>query len=67
MPNLENVKDLLEPLRTITHILCTASSPTISLVLPFKTKILEAMAVKDDDSRLIKDMKSAIANDLQKR
>ena len=34
--NLEAVVNLLKPMKTITTILCDASCPTVSLILPFQ-------------------------------
>ena len=48
---------ILQPLKTITTILCSSSSPTISLILPFKNTIL---TVDADDCNFTKEGKEAI-------
>ena len=65
--NIEAAKHVLEPMKTITTILCSAHTPTVSLILPFKKQIMISMEPKPEDSELIKDMKLAITTDLNKR
>ena len=65
--NTEKLVAMLGPLKTITSLLCSASTPTVSLILPFKDKIMRAMACLPEDSRVIQDAKSAVANDMKKR
>ncbi|KAL1268495.1 hypothetical protein QQF64_033858 [Cirrhinus molitorella] len=61
----ENVITVLKPLKTVTTLMCTESSPSASMVLPMKMTILKSMALSDDDSPAVRDVKTAIRNDLQ--
>lgn len=63
----ENVITVLKPLKTVTTLMCTESSPSASMVLPMKMMILMSMVLSDDDSPAVKDVKTAIKNDLQQR
>ncbi|XP_056102446.1 E3 SUMO-protein ligase ZBED1-like [Rhinichthys klamathensis goyatoka] len=63
----ENVITVLKPLKTVTTLMCTESSPSASMVLPMKMMILKSMELSDDDSPAVRDVKTAIKNDLQQR
>lgn len=65
----ENVIIVLKPLKTVTTLMCTESSPSASMVLPMKMMILKSMELSDDDddSPAVRDVKTAIRNDLQQR
>lgn len=52
--------NLLKPLKTITTLLSTETTPSLSMVLPLKTVILKSMQPVEDDSQTIKDAKAAI-------
>lgn len=63
----ENVITVLKPLKTVTTLMCTESSPSVSMVLPMKMMILKSKVLSDDDSPAVRDVKTAIGNDLQQR
>lgn len=63
----ENFITVLKPLKTVTTLRCTLSSPSASMVLPMKMMILKSMVLSDGDSPAVRDFKTAIRNDLQQR
>ena len=67
MANLEKIVEVLKPMDIITNILCEASTPTVSLILPLVDKMLKGTAIQHDDSELLRDMKTAISADIGKR
>ena len=65
--NLEKAIETLQPLKTITTVLCDATNPTVSLILPLKNTILKATSPDPDNCVLIQDVKKAIHSDLLPR
>lgn len=63
----ENLIKVMKTLKTVTIMMCEASSPTASMILPLKMSILNSMAQSDDDSPAVRDVKKAIRNDLEQR
>ncbi|PJE77857.1 hypothetical protein CI610_03214 [invertebrate metagenome] len=63
----EHAMTVLEPLKTVTTIMCSEQTPTVSLMYPMKALLLDSMNDTANDSGLIKEVKSAVRNDLQKR
>lgn len=63
----EHVLKVLEPLKTVTNIMCAEHSPTVSLIYPMKAVILENMAENVQDSNLVREVKQAIRENLSKR
>lgn len=57
---------VLEPLKTVTNIMCAEHTPIVSLIYPMKAVILENMSESVHDSNLVRDVKQAIRNDLIK-
>uniref|UniRef100_A0A8C9WTI1 HAT C-terminal dimerisation domain-containing protein n=1 Tax=Sander lucioperca TaxID=283035 RepID=A0A8C9WTI1_SANLU len=53
----EEVLQVLKPLKTVTSLLSTETSPSVSMILPLKTRILT----------ITQDVKTAIREDLQPR
>jgi len=53
----ENVITVLKPLKTVTTLMCTESSPSASMVLPMKMMILKSMSLSDDDSPAVRNVK----------
>ena len=51
----------------LVAILCDARQPTISMVIPMKNKIIASMKVIQGDSELVRNVKSAISQDVEKR
>lgn len=63
----EDLITVLKPLKTVTTLMCTGSTPSASMVLPMKMKILKTMVPSDDDSPAVRDVKTAVRNDLEQR
>lgn len=64
---LEEVVQVLKPLKTVTTLLSSEQQPTVSMVLPLKHTILTSMRHSDTDSQIVKDVKSAIADNFEER
>ncbi|KAK7929627.1 hypothetical protein WMY93_006022 [Mugilogobius chulae] len=62
----EDLIQLLKPLKTVTTLMSSETSPTTSMILPLKHLILKSMVTEDGDSATIKEAKTAIAQDLEK-
>ena len=67
MSQAEHIMNVLEPLKTVTNIMCSERTPTVSLISPMKAIILETMVDKPDDSTMVKEVKRAVRNDLSNR
>ncbi|KAK9528503.1 hypothetical protein VZT92_012657 [Zoarces viviparus] len=63
----EEVLQVLKPLKTITTLLSTETTPSVSMILPLKTRILQSMAPSEDDCTVTRDVKAAIRGDLNPR
>ena len=63
----ESVIKVLAPIKTITTILCDEKTPTGSMIHPLKEMMIQQMKVSDDDIMLVKEVKTAIAEDLDAR
>ena len=63
----ESVIKVLGPIKTNTTILCDEKTPTISMIHPLKEMLIQQMKVSDDDVMLVKEVKPAIAKDLDAR
>ncbi len=63
----EEVLQVLKPLKTVTSLLSTETSPSVSMILPLKTRILQSMAPSVEDSPITRDVKTAIREDLKPR
>ena len=65
---IEELITILQPLKTATVALCEESNPTLSIIIPLKHQLLSSiMKVKDDDSELVKQVKTVIFTDLSPR
>lgn len=53
--------------QTVTSLLSTETSPSVSMILPLKTRILQSMAPSVEDSTITQDVKAAIREDLKPR
>lgn len=58
---------VLKPMKTITTILSTESSPSISMIVPVKERIKQLTLVNESDSRQLILVKNAIWMDLVDR
>lgn len=65
----EELIQVLTPLKTVTTLMSSETTPTISMILPLKEMILKSMSPEDQDSATVKEAKAAfgITNDLAKR
>lgn len=45
----EDVLQLLKPLKTVTTLLSTENAPSVSIILPLKTRILQSMSANEED------------------
>lgn len=63
----ESVMKVLGPIKTITTIPCDEKTSTVSMIHPLKEMLIQQMKVSDDDIMLVKEVKTAIAKDLDAR
>ncbi|KAL3973548.1 chromosome alignment-maintaining phosphoprotein 1 [Sarotherodon galilaeus] len=63
----EEVLQLLKPLKAVTTLLSTETAPSVSMILPLKTRILQSMVPSEEDSTITRDVKTAIREDLKHR
>lgn len=63
----EQLIEVLKPLKTVTTLMSSETTPTISMILPLKEMILKSMVPGDEDSTVIKEAKEAIGQDLDRR
>jgi hypothetical protein len=64
----EEVVQLMKPLKDITTMMCTEKNPTLSIILPLHSKLVnQLLCPKTDDKPTIRDMKNAMRKDLKER
>ncbi|XP_052408630.1 E3 SUMO-protein ligase ZBED1-like [Carassius gibelio] len=63
----EELIQVLTPLKTVTTLMSSETTPTISMIHPLKEMILKSMSPGDQDSATVKEAKAAIINDLAMR
>ncbi|CAI5677365.1 unnamed protein product [Oreochromis niloticus] len=63
----EEVLQLLKPLKVVTTLLSTETAPSVSMILPLKTRIIQSMVPSEEDSTITRDVKTAIREDLKHR
>ncbi|XP_053180810.1 E3 SUMO-protein ligase ZBED1-like [Scomber japonicus] len=63
----EDLIQLLNPLKKMTTLMSSESTPTSSMILPLKTMTLKSMTLHAEDSPTIREAKLAITKDLEKR
>ncbi|KAJ8319707.1 hypothetical protein KUTeg_002750 [Tegillarca granosa] len=59
--------DVLKPLKTVTTIMCDEKCPTIAMIIPMKYRIIDNLCENPVDSKLTKEVKQVIRDDLNKR
>ena len=65
---LEDLRDLLKPLKELTILMSSQSYATLSIVLPSLHKLINKhLAINESDSNVIKDFKTTMLEDLRKR
>ena len=52
----EEVLQVLKPLKMVTSLLSTESAPSVPMVLPLKTKIIQSMAPSEGNSTISRDV-----------
>ncbi|XP_060764594.1 E3 SUMO-protein ligase ZBED1-like [Neoarius graeffei] len=65
--NVEQVVQALKPMLVATNIMCEEKSPTISIIAPLHAQLLNDTTSTIEDSSLVKEIKTAIHQDLSKR
>jgi hypothetical protein len=65
--DLEDILPVLKPLKSVTTVLCSEYMPTVSMILPTKSKIMRSMTCDPSDSPLVKSVKKAISDDIKDR
>ncbi|XDV29349.1 hypothetical protein PO909_032486, partial [Leuciscus waleckii] len=63
----EDVLEVLKPLKTITTLMSTESTPSVSMILPLQTTVLNSMAPNEEDSPTVREIKTAITENLKNR
>ncbi|XP_048730602.2 E3 SUMO-protein ligase ZBED1-like [Ostrea edulis] len=64
----ENIAACLKPLKDMTTMLCTESTPTLSVIMPLHRQLITNILVaKEDDSHTVVEMKKLMKNDLESR
>lgn len=65
--NIENIVEVLRPLKTVTTMMCSQKHPTVSLIHPLKEMLLGHLKISPSDNSLVSDIKKAISSDLKPR
>ena len=60
----EEIVNIMKPLNTMTTFLCTEKEPTISLIFPMKSQIVQTFKESVIDSTVAKDIKAVITKDI---
>lgn len=63
----EEIVDAMKPMKVATLIMSQESTPTLSVVAPLHAQLLNDLQAIPSDSTLVKEIKSAISEDLGKR
>lgn len=60
----EEVIEVLKPLKTVTTIMSTETTPSVSMILPLKTMFLKSMEPTEENTPIVKEIKSAIRENM---
>lgn len=63
----EDIIEVLKPLKTTTTLMSTETTPSVSMILPLKTRIQKSMESNEEDSPTVREMKAAIRGNLKDR
>lgn len=63
----EDLTKILKPLKNVTMLMSTETSPLLSMIIPLQKMILKSMTPSEEDSSTIKDAKAAITRNLEDR
>lgn len=64
---IERLVEVLEPLKTMTTLMCEEKSPTVSMIHPLREKLLTHLQGQDTDTVMISQVKTAIREDVLSR
>ena len=64
---MENLVRILDPFEKATTIVCGDKYPTMHKILPIVVKLLRVIEIEDDDLPVIKNVKSQLAKEINKR
>lgn len=67
LSNAEAIVDVMRPLKTITAVMSTETTPSISMIMPLQTTLLKATETNAADAPIARDMKTAIRDNFQGR
>ncbi|XP_062576895.1 E3 SUMO-protein ligase ZBED1-like [Saccostrea cucullata] len=65
--NAEDVMKTMAPLKSAIQMMCTEQGPTLSVILPLLSKLLQNFKPDDGDSTLTRNLKTTMREDLEKR
>lgn len=65
--NVEDIVKLMAPVKLVTTSMCEDKRPTLSVISPVRAKLKKNFEASDEDSVVIREMKQAFRNDLEKR
>ena len=63
----EEIVNIMKPLKTMTTVLCTEKEPTISLIFPMQSQIVQTFKESVTDSTVAKDIEAVIMKDIGSR
>lgn len=63
----EALIQVVKPLKTVTTIMSTDQTPTVSMIIPLKHRILASMKHNATDPAVVKEVKTAISRDFKDR
>lgn len=64
---VEDIIEVLKPLKTVTTLKNTETTPSVSMILPLKTTVLKSMEPNEEDSPTVREVKAAIRENLKDR
>ena len=62
-----DIVKLMAPVKLVTTSMCEDKRPTLSMICPVRAKLKNNFEASDEDSAVIREMKQAFRNDLEKR
>lgn len=65
--DVEDIVKLMAPVKLVTTSMCEDKRPTLSMISPVRAKLKKNFEASDEDSVVIREMKQAFRNDLEKR
>ncbi len=65
--NMEDIVQLMGPIKMATTVMCEEDQPTLSVIAPLQAKLMKHLRPCKDDSTLIAEIKRVMADDLSTR